>query len=189
MTLMPVSKISRLGREIGEERRLAVDWPILLGFHGAPPVNRFAQQVEDAAERLLADGHEDRLACIDDRHAADEAIGRAERHAAHPVAAHVLLDLAGESNLRAVGLVVNSARVVNLGKMAFLEFGVEGRADHLNDASLMRGRGCFPVGCSRHMSSVEQEIKKVAGVAANIAAAKSFIPVLRRRRSPPRSPW
>ena len=53
----------------------------------AAAVDRLAEQVEDAAERLLADRHGDRPAGVDDRHAADQAVGRAKGDAADAVAA------------------------------------------------------------------------------------------------------
>ena len=50
-----------LGRQLGERRRLAVDRPGLRGVDRAAAVDRLAEQVEDAAERLLADRHRHRL--------------------------------------------------------------------------------------------------------------------------------
>ena len=41
----------------------------------SPVVDRLAEQVEDAAERGLADGHGDRAAGVDDLHAAGQAVG------------------------------------------------------------------------------------------------------------------
>ena len=104
MTLMPVSNCSVLGersskaggsRWIGQ-RSVACDRPAA--------VDRVAQQVEDPAQRLLADRHAHRAAGVDDRHAADQAVGRAQRHAADAVAAQVLLDLAGQVDLDALVL-------------------------------------------------------------------------------------
>ena len=46
-----------LGREVVELRRLAVDRPALRGVDRPAAVDRLAEQVEDAAEGLLADGH------------------------------------------------------------------------------------------------------------------------------------
>ena len=96
MTLMPVSKTSVFEREVVELRRLAVDRPVLGGVDRAAAVDRLAEQVEHAAERLLADRHRDRAAGVDDLHAADHAVGRAEGDAADAAAAEVLLHFAGE---------------------------------------------------------------------------------------------
>ena len=47
------------GGQVDEFRRLAVDGPALCDVHGAAIVDRFAEQIEDAAEGFLADrdGH------------------------------------------------------------------------------------------------------------------------------------
>ena len=59
-------------------------------------VDRLAEQVEDAPERGLADGHRDRAAGVDHLDAAREPVGRVHRDRAHAVVAEVLLDLAHE---------------------------------------------------------------------------------------------
>ena len=128
-----------LGREAVERGRVAVDRPALAGRDRASAVDRVAQEVEDPAERLLADRHADRPARVDDRHAPDQPVGRTERHAADPVAAEVLLDLAGQVDLDALFVGLDGERVVDFGQVAFVELGVEGRADHLGDPS---GLGC-----------------------------------------------
>ena len=98
-TLMPVSKTSVLGERLVERGRVAVDRPALRGVDRAAAVDRLAEQVEDPAERLLADRHAHRAAGVDDRHPADQAVGRAQGHAADAVAAEVLLHLAGQVDL------------------------------------------------------------------------------------------
>ncbi len=60
----------RLRRQLIERRRVGVDGPIFLGVHRAAAVDRLAEQVEDAAERTLADRHRHRLARVFDRHSA-----------------------------------------------------------------------------------------------------------------------
>ena len=57
MTLMPVSNSSVLGDRSVERRRLAMDRPVLVGVDRAAAVDRLAEQVEHAAQRLLADRH------------------------------------------------------------------------------------------------------------------------------------
>ena len=93
MTLIPVSKISALGessRNAGGSR-----W---IGQRSASAaalaaVDRLAEDVPDAAERLLADRDADRPAGVDHVDAARQAVGRAHGDRADAVAAQVLLHL------------------------------------------------------------------------------------------------
>ena len=95
MTLMPVSRIS--WREPGLRRRA-----LRGGSASVPPsrlarvVDRLAEEVEDAAERVLAHGDRDRAAGVDHVVAALEAIGRVHRDRADAVVAEVLLHLQGQ---------------------------------------------------------------------------------------------
>ena len=123
----------RLGRQFGEGRRIAVDGPELGRMDRSAPVDRLAEQVEDAPQRLLADGHGHGSTGVGDRHAADQAVGRAEGHAADAVAAQVLLHLAGQADGHALEIALDAQGVVDLRQMAGLELGVEGRADDLDD--------------------------------------------------------
>ena len=68
----------------------------------ASTVNRFAEQVEHAAQRFLADGDGDRGARVDALLAANQAVGAAQSHAANASAAEVLLYLAGQVDLHAL---------------------------------------------------------------------------------------
>ena len=93
---MPVSKSSVLedsSANAGGSRWIG---RILRGVDRAAAVDRLAEQVEDPAERFLADRHLHRLAGVDDLHAAHQAVGRAEGDAADAVAAQVLLHFAGQ---------------------------------------------------------------------------------------------
>ncbi len=101
-------------------------------------------------ERFLADGHLHRFAGVDRFHAAHQAVGGPEGDAADAIAAQVLLDLAGEANPHALGSVVtlDLEGVIDLGQVAFLELGVEGRADNLDDLADMRSVGTCHV-CSQ----------------------------------------
>ena len=84
----------QLGRLLFERRRRAVNRPALLRLHGPiRKVDRLAEHVQHAAERLGADRHRDRPAVILGRHAALQAVGRLHRDGAHAVLAEVLLDL------------------------------------------------------------------------------------------------
>ena len=96
MTLMPVSNSSVLLDSSENFGGVAVDGPALGRRDGAAAVDRLAEEVEHAAEDFHADGHADRRAGVDDLHAADQAVGRAQRDGADAVAAEVLLDLAGQ---------------------------------------------------------------------------------------------
>jgi hypothetical protein len=64
----------------------------------AAVVDRLAEQVEDAAERFLADGDGDGRAGIGDVHPAAQAVGRSQRHRADASAAQVRRDLAGQAD-------------------------------------------------------------------------------------------
>ena len=88
-----------LGREAIETRRVAVDRPALCCVNRSPAVDRVAEQVEDATQRFLADRHAHRAAGVDDRHPPNQPVGRSQGHAPNPVAAEVLLDLAGQVDL------------------------------------------------------------------------------------------
>src|SRR5690606_21420141 len=91
-----------LGGEVGELRRLAVDGAVVGGVDGAAVVDRLAEEVEDAAERLLADGDAEGAAGVGDLGAAAEAVGGAEGDGANLPAAKVAGDLAGEGDLVAI---------------------------------------------------------------------------------------
>ena len=54
---MPVTRISADGRLLLEGRRLAVDRVAHLGVDRAALVDRLADHVQDAAQRLRADRH------------------------------------------------------------------------------------------------------------------------------------
>ena len=71
---------------------------------------------------------------VDDLHAADQAVGRAEGDAADAVAAQVLLHFAGQAGcLTPLYSSSICEGVVDLGQVPFLELGVERRADDLHD--------------------------------------------------------
>ena len=139
---MPVSNSSVLAESSDERRRLAVDRPEFGGLDRTQTVDRLAEQIEDAPKRFLADRHLHRFAGIGHGHAADQAVGRAESHAADAVASQVLLDLAGQAQTHALVVGVDPESIVNLRQMVFLELGVKGRTNHLDDAS-----GVLAVAC------------------------------------------
>jgi hypothetical protein len=121
------------GEGVFEERTFAVDGPALFGVgEVAAVVEGFAEEVEDVAEDLFADGDGDGPAGIDAFHAADEAVGGAHADAADGVAADVLGDFAGEQG--AVG-ALDGDGVEDGGELAGLEFHVDGGANDLLDFS------------------------------------------------------
>ena len=101
MTLMPVSKTSTFVDCSTNCGRRPVDGRAQLGLHGRAVVDRVADDVEDAAEALGADGHRDGAARVAHGHAAHEAVGRVHRDGAHGVLAEVLRDLERQVVLRA----------------------------------------------------------------------------------------
>ena len=128
---MPVSKISVLGVRStngGGSRWIGRRCVTLTGPRLSIGV---AEQVEHAAERLLADGHRDRRARVFAIQTTSQTIGRTQRHRPHPSAAQVRRDLAGQIELHALFLVLDFDGVVDRGKLVFGELGVEGRADDL----------------------------------------------------------
>jgi hypothetical protein len=113
------------------------------------------EQVEDAPERYLADGHGDWSARVDDLQPAGQPVGRVHRDRAHAVVAEVLLDLAHEQLLLGSGADAGSLlpavrrrtgdreRVVDLGQ-PLGEDGLDDDALDLLDAPDI-ARGGVPV--------------------------------------------
>ena len=139
MTLMPVSKTSVLVDRSASGGGIAVNRPALFGVDRAAAVDRLAEQVEHAAERLLADRHRHRAAGVDALQAADQAVGAAEGDAADAAAAEVLLHFAGEVDLHALVLGVDLHGVVDRRQLVFGELDVERRADDLGDVADVLG--------------------------------------------------
>jgi hypothetical protein len=106
--------LEHLGRrgEVLDVGRVAVDRPALLDLDRLPLVDDLAEQVEDAPERDVADGHGDRAAGVDDLGAARQAVGGVHGHRAHTIIAEVLLHLAHEH----MAVVVDGYGVVDLGQ-------------------------------------------------------------------------
>ena len=87
-----------------ECRGLAVDRPGVARLDLFEVVQRLAKRVEEPAERGVAHGNGDGLAGVNGVNAAHEALSRAEREAAHPVVADVLLDLKNQTLVVDAGL-------------------------------------------------------------------------------------
>ena len=127
-----------LGEELVEGRRVAVDGEHLLGLHRALPVDGVAQDVEDAAERLLAHRDGDGRAGIDRVEAARQPVGGGHGHRAHPVVPQVLLDLDDEGVLSLHLLAARALDlegVVDRGKLARGELHVDDGACDLDHRS------------------------------------------------------
>src|SRR5205823_11344800 len=78
------------GRLLGVRRRLLVDGAPLLELDRARLVDRLADDVDDAAERALADRDGDRPAAVLDLLAAHQAFGRIHGDGAHGGFAEIL---------------------------------------------------------------------------------------------------
>ena len=130
-----------LGRLLVEGRRGAVDRQALGDRHRALLVDRLAQDVEDAAQGDLADRDRDRAAGVDDVDAAGKAVRGGHGHAADPVVAQVLLDLADD--LHAVA-AYDLDGVVDPRQLAGRELDVDDGAGDLDHPA---GRG---LGGGRH---------------------------------------
>ena len=120
------------GRLVLEARRRPVDR--ILGRRVDRPglVDRLADDVEDAAERLRADRDGDRAARVLHRRAAAEAVGGAHGDGAHRVVAEVRLRLQGEDAAVVPG---HLERVVDLRQQVRRELHVDHRAGDLQDGA------------------------------------------------------
>jgi len=105
-----------------------VDWPGDLGADGALLIDGLADNVDDSAEGLGADGDPDRIASVQHFLAADQALGGVERDGAHVAAAQVLRDLQNQTVAGALHL----QRVEDGGQCAF-ELNIDDGADDLGD--------------------------------------------------------
>uniref|UniRef100_A0A6J6A0D5 Unannotated protein n=1 Tax=freshwater metagenome TaxID=449393 RepID=A0A6J6A0D5_9ZZZZ len=90
--------LEHLGRrsQVLNVRRGLVNRSAFLNLECGAAVDRLAEQVEDAAERLLADGNRDRTLRVGDGCAAGEPVGGVHCDCADAVVAELLLDLADE---------------------------------------------------------------------------------------------
>ncbi len=110
-------------------RRRTVDGHALFFSDRALFVDRVAEHVHDAAERLGADRHLNRRAGIGDRQAALDAVGGAHGDAAHHAVTELLLHLERESAL-------DLERVIHLRQVLAREFRVDHGPDDLHDFSV-----------------------------------------------------
>ena len=135
---MPVSKASTLVDWSTNSGVGPVDFPFLVGVDRAHLVHGLADDVEDPAEGLAADRHDDLLAGVEDLLAADQAVGGVHGDGAHGVLAEMLGDLDDQVPFPvAQGGVGDLEGVVDLGELAGLEFHVDDGTDDLGDFSFI----------------------------------------------------
>ena len=123
------------GRLLVVGGRLAVDRPAVLGLHGAEPVHRVADDVQDPAERFAAHGHRDRRAEVHRLHAAHHAVGRLHGDAPDDTLAELLRDLDDDVDRLAgvLAVVLDLDGVVDGRKLARRKLDVEDRPDDRDD--------------------------------------------------------
>jgi hypothetical protein len=130
-----------LGGLVVEARGLAMDRVARVRVDRALPIDRVAEDVENAPERGRPDRDADRAARRACLGAARDAVGRRHRHRAHPVVAEVLLHFGDE---RPAVRTHHLDRVEDARKLAGRELDVEDRAGDLDDVpdrlALLRGR-------------------------------------------------
>ena len=117
---------------------------------GARLVDRLADDVDDAPERAVADGHGDRLAGVGHLLAAHQAFGGVHGHRAHGVLAQVLRHLEHQAAAAVLGL----ERIEDRRQMP-VELHVDDGAHHLADTTDYVGcHGSFLVLRSRQWSDL-----------------------------------
>src|SRR5207248_8904356 len=147
-----------LRRLVLEGGRRPVDRIRLGGLQRGALVHRLAHDVEDAAQRLLADWNGDRRAGVAHHHAAGEPVGGGHGDGAHLALAEMLGDLQGE--LAGVGEDVllldalDDERVVDGGQPPGLELHVDHGSDDLDDLSVAHASApCLRASAPPTMSS------------------------------------
>ena len=148
MTLMPVSKISVVGcssSKVGASRWIGQRSS---AFDLLALVDHVAEDVEDPAERRVADRNADRRARVLDVHAARKAVGGVHGDRAHAVVAEVLLHLGDqvESGPPLLLRHLDSKCVVDRGE-APVEDGVDDDALDLDDLAVFFSAMNPPVAC------------------------------------------
>jgi peptide chain release factor 1 len=140
-----------LGRLILEPRRLTMDRPGDLGIDRAALVDRLADHVQDAAERLRPDRDLDRVAGIDRLGAAHQAVGRVHRDGADRALAQML----GHIQHQSAPGQRDMQRIQDPRQLILLKLNVHDGADDLSDladsvaghlvrAPVRAGRGVRP---------------------------------------------
>ena len=157
-----------LGRLVDQRRRRLMDRHVDLGVDRPPLVDRLADHVEDAPERLAPDRHRDRLAGVDHLLTAGQPVGTVHGDRAYGRFAEMLGDL--EDQL--VAVVVGLERVQDRGQMT-VELNVDHRPHDLGDPTDLD----VLFGCRVHDASLGSKLD---------AAPVTAPPHRRRSRS---APW
>jgi hypothetical protein len=132
------------GLQILELGRRPVDGPSFqVGGERLAFVYGLAQQVEQAAQRGLADGHGDRQARVHHFHASRQTVGGIHGHRAHLVVAQVLLDLGDEMDPPGPRVDVDLKRVVDPRQLV-PKLDVDHRPDDLYDLAFVHRLRCPP---------------------------------------------
>ena len=118
----------RFGRLLDIGGRILVDGALRLGRERAGFVDRLADDIHDAAERLVADRHHDRCAGVDDDLAANQTFGGVHGDGAHGVFAEMLRDFENQ----AVADIDGLQRVQDR-RQVLVELHVDDGADDLTD--------------------------------------------------------
>src|SRR6266540_512108 len=126
----------RFRRLIDEERRRLMDRALFLVRDRAGLIDRIADDVDDTAQRAVADRHRNGLPGVDDLLPAHEAFADIHGDRAHGRFAEMLGDLEHE----AIALVLGLERVEN-GRQMPLEMHVDDGADDLGDVPDWVGHG------------------------------------------------
>ncbi len=123
-----------VGGLLVEERRGPVDGHAQLFADGAEVVDRLADDVEHAAQCLLADGHADGRTEVDRLHSAHHAVGGFHGHGADAAFAEVLLDLEDDADGRGDGEAVadDAQRLIDGRHGRFFKLHVYGGAGDLD---------------------------------------------------------
>ena len=145
----------QVGGLLFEFRRVAMDRITLFGGDSAEVVNRLADDVQDAPQSDLADGHRDRPARVNRLHAAHHAFGRLHRDGADAPLAQVLFDFADDVNRRRhiEAFRDDAQRRVNLRQILLAKFHVNDGADDLHDLACGPAVAAY-VSVARHNLSV-----------------------------------
>ena len=109
----------------------AMDGPLGRAIRGRKAVDGVAQQVEHAAQALLAHRHRDRRAGVHGLQAAAQAVGGVHGDAAHHIVAHVLRDLGGDHP----ALVFDFNRIEQVRQVAAVKADVQNRTDDLRHSA------------------------------------------------------
>ena len=125
------------GRLLVELRRLPMDRHVHLRVQRTKLIDRLAQHIQHAAQRLAPDRHHDAVAGIDRLHPANHTLGRHHRDAAYATLAQVLLHL--DHYVQRSGHVEpiahNPQRLKDRRHLRFFKLHVNGRAADRNDFS------------------------------------------------------